>query len=78
MTEASSKRFSRQREAIIVKIYLFCNRKYASGATLENSVESAFESFVFGVKQQDGVIDLPAEIMKMVYNLLSTMCFGKQ
>ena len=45
---------------------------------MENSIESAFESFVYGVKKQDGVIDLPVEIMKMVFNLLSTMCFGKR
>ena len=55
----------------------FC-RKYASGETLENNLDSAFESFVYGVTQQNGVVDAPVEIMKMLYNFLSTMCFGKQ
>ena len=41
-------------------------------------MESAFDSFVYGVTQQNGVVDAPVEIMKMLYNFLSTMCFGKQ
>ena len=54
-------------------------RKYASGVTLENNLASSFESFVYGVQQhKDGVVDVPEEIMKLLYNFLSAMCFGKQ
>ena len=56
-----------------------CDRKYASGATLENNMQSAFDSFVYGVAQHDDhIVDVPDEITKMLYNFLSTMCFGKQ
>ena len=54
-------------------------RKYASASVLERNVESAVESFVSGVeRQQDGVIDVPEEIMKMIYNFFATMCYGRQ
>ena len=59
---------------VIVCLY----RKYASASVLERNVESAVESFVSGVeRQQDGVIDVPEAIMKMIYNFLATICFGK-
>ena len=60
------------------RFYQHVLRKYASGATLEANIEGAFDSFVYGVKKQDGVVDLRVEVMRMMYSFMATMCFGKQ
>ena len=59
-------------------MWVFIYRKYASAAVLERNVERAVESFASGVERhEDDVIDVPQELMRMVYNFLATMCFGK-
>ena len=56
---------------------LSATRKYASAAVLEDNVESAVSSFIEAVDRNDGVVDIPQEMMRMTYNFIATMCFGQ-
>ena len=66
----------------VQRIFLFGDfnaRKYATAEKLEENLNTAVENFVKEVaKHEDGVIDVPTEIMKLIGSFIAAMCYGNK